>query len=130
MLLDRLQREGASDPAARLKVFAGFAAEMRELGSANFLFFDGDQLFVHADRRRFETEDGLTEPREPGLTMRKFDESHCGDRWESKGATINEISSPLHLFASVPLDPEGWEPLPRGTAMAVKDGRIIGHATA
>ena len=128
MLLDRLQREGASDPAQRLQVFAEFAAEMRELGSANFLFFDGDQLFVHADRRRFETDDGLTEPRKPGLNIRSFDDGDCGDRWESKGAAIKEISSPLHLFASVPLDPEGWEPLPRGTAMAVKDGTIIGRS--
>lgn len=31
------------------------------LGSANFLFFDGERLFVHADRRRFETEEGVTD---------------------------------------------------------------------
>ena len=125
MLLDRLSRAGASDVEVRLDVFGRFAAEMRELGSSNFLFFDGEYLFVHADRRRFETEDGLTEPREPGLNIRSFDDRHRGDKWQTSGATIEEISGPLHLFASVPLDPEGWEPLARGTAMALKDGKIV-----
>ncbi|NCP18209.1 MAG: class II glutamine amidotransferase [Erythrobacter sp.] len=124
MLLDRLSRAGATDTGARLDVFARFAAEMRELGSSNFLFFDGEYLFVHADRRRFETEGGLTEPREPGLNIRSFDESHRGRGWETSGASIEEISGPLHLFASVPLDPEGWEPLARGTCMVLKDGAI------
>ena len=124
LLLDRLGASGATDPAARLDVFARFSAEMRELGSSNFLFFDGERLFVHADRRRFETEDGLTEPREPGLNIRTFDESHQGHQWRSAGASIEAVKGPLHLFASVPLDPEGWQPLPRGTAMVLKDGAI------
>ena len=129
MLLDRLRGTKTTDAAERLDVFARFAAEMRELGSANFLFFDGEYLFVHADRRRFETEDGLTEPREPGLNIRSFDDSHRGDRWTARGASIEEISGPLHLFASVPLDPEGWEPLPRGTVIVLKDGKTVSQST-
>tara|TARA_A100001391_G_scaffold273_2_gene636 strand:+ start:51395 stop:52201 length:807 start_codon:yes stop_codon:yes gene_type:complete len=125
MLLDRLRRAEAADPVARLDVFARFAAEMRELGSSNFLFFDGEHLFVHADRRRFETEDGVTEPREPGLNIRSFGEGDCGQGWNARGAGIEEISGPLHLFASVPLDPEGWEPLRRGTALVLRDGKIV-----
>ncbi len=128
MLLDRLRGSESADAAARLDVFARFASEMRDLGSANFLFFDGEYLFVHADRRRFETEDGLTEPREPGLNIRSFDESHQGHAWNAHGASIDEISGPLHLFASVPLDREGWRPLPRGTAMALKDGKIVSQS--
>lgn len=129
MLLDRLETAGSPDPAARLDVFARFASEMRTLGSSNFLFFDGEHLFVHADRRRFETEDGLTEPREPGLNIRTFGDSHRGHAWETAGAKIEEIAGPLHLFASVPLDEEGWEPLARGTAMVLKDGEIISRCT-
>lgn len=102
-----------------------FAADMREFGSSNFLFFDGEFLFVHADRRRFETDEGLTEPQEPGLNIRSFDEHHRGEPWSARGASIDEIRGPLHLFASVPLDPEGWEPLTRGTAMLLKDGKIV-----
>tara|TARA_B100000953_G_scaffold137161_1_gene113577 strand:- start:657 stop:1457 length:801 start_codon:yes stop_codon:yes gene_type:complete len=128
LLLDRLRRAEAVEPAARFDIFTRFAAEMRELGSANFLFFDGEHLFVHADRRRFETEDGLTEPREPGLSIRSFDERHHGHEWKTRGASIDAISGPLHLFASVPLDPEGWEPLARGTCMMLKDGAILSRS--
>ncbi|QRF65826.1 class II glutamine amidotransferase [Ponticoccus alexandrii] len=124
LLLDRLRASAPGDPAERFDVFARFAAEMRELGSANFLFFDGERLFVHADRRRFETEDGVTEPREPGLNIRSFGERHAGQRWDAAGASISEVSGPLHLIASVPLDSEGWEPLERGTVLALKDGVI------
>ncbi|MWV26378.1 class II glutamine amidotransferase [Aurantiacibacter rhizosphaerae] len=130
MLLDRLHTAKATETEARLQVFARFAAEMRELGSSNFLFFDGEHLLVHADRRRFETEDGLTEPREPGLNIRTFDTKDSGDRWKSRGATIERIDGPLHLFASVPLDPEGWKPLPRGTAMVLKDGEILSEVAS
>lgn len=125
ILLDRLARSESTSVEDRHAVFAGFAAEMRELGSANFLFFDGEHLFVHADRRRFETGEGLTEPREPGLNIRSFDEQDSGRTWRARGASIERISGPLHLFASVPLDPQGWEPLPRGTTMALKDGKIV-----
>jgi glutamine amidotransferase len=125
MLLDRLGTTDTADVAARFDVFARFASEMRELGSSNFLFFDGEHLFVHADRRRFETEDGVTEPREPGLNVRHFDEQDHGDPWNARGASINKISGSLYLFASVPLDPEGWEPLPRGTTLVLKDGEIV-----
>ena len=130
MLLDRLKRAGSADPSVRLEVFSRFAAEMRELGSANFLFFDGEHLFVHADRRRFETEDGFTERREPGLNIRSFNNRHRRDRCDARGASIEEIYGPLHLFASVPLETEGWEPLTRGTAMILRDGMIVSQITS
>ena len=127
LLLQLLREDGSSDPQARFQRFARFADEMREHGSANFLFFDGTRLFVHADRRRFETETGLSERREPGLTMRSFDASHQGHHWQSAGASIRNLSGPLHLFASVPLDDDGWEPLARGTALVLNDGMIEGR---
>jgi predicted glutamine amidotransferase len=37
---------------ARLDVVASFAADLRSLGPANFLYCDSDALFAHADRRR------------------------------------------------------------------------------
>ncbi len=125
MLLQRLDAADASTPLDRHDVFARFAAELRELGSANFLFFDGEHLFVHADRRKFETEDGLTAPREPGLNIRSFEGRHSGQSWKTRGANIENITAPLHLFASVPLDEEGWEPLARGCVLALKDGAIL-----
>lgn len=57
ILLSQLQKTGGDVPLFRFETFLGFAANMRELGGANFLFFDGEYLFVRTDRRRFDTED-------------------------------------------------------------------------
>ena len=40
------------DLADRYRVVAAFARQIRELGPANFVYCDGDTMFVHADRRR------------------------------------------------------------------------------
>ena len=47
----------------RLAVFTAFAEQARTLGSANFLYADGDSLYVQANQRY--QEDGFTRP--PGL---------------------------------------------------------------
>ncbi|WP_095010874.1 class II glutamine amidotransferase [Tsuneonella mangrovi] len=131
LLLDRLDALGSAPAVAeRFDVFARLAAEMRELGSSNFLFFDGDCLFVHADRRRYETADGLTEPREPGLNIRRFEKHEHGREWRCNGAILDEVSEDTILFASVPLDQGEWEPLPRGTALALKGGEIVDRRPA
>ncbi len=55
-LLERLQALWATKQAptlvARLKLIECFAADLRRLGPANFIYSDGDALFAHADRRR------------------------------------------------------------------------------
>jgi glutamine amidotransferase len=55
-LLERLrapwdEAEGVPPLETRLRVIAGFAATLREHGPANFLYSDGDAIFVHAHRR-------------------------------------------------------------------------------
>jgi hypothetical protein len=52
--------------AARLAAVEGFAAEMRPLGIANFLYSDGEFVFGHG-RRRTQA-DGIVAP--PGLWFR------------------------------------------------------------
>jgi glutamine amidotransferase len=131
ILLGRLDAlESQDDEQTRFDCFADFAAEMRELGDANFLFFDGQALHAHADRRIFETPDGLTPPREPGLVMRRFHRLAAPEDWHAIGAHIRDIHPQTVLFASVPLNDEGWEPLPRGTTLAVRDGQIIAEIRA
>lgn len=126
LLLDAIARAGVNDLPGRLAVFNRFCADMRALGSANFLYFDGDALFVHADRRMFETEAGLTEPREPGLVMRHFSSEDIppGD-WQASGAQIATLHPQTILVASVPLNAHGWQPLPRGATLALKNGAIV-----
>jgi len=126
LLLAELEHEPDFDAVeTRFAIFRRFAGRMRGLGPANFLFYDGGTLFVHADRRTFETPTGLSAPREPGLVVRHFaQESDPGD-WRSKGARIGSVHPQTILFASVPLNSKGWQPLERGTTLALRDGRIL-----
>ena len=91
----------------RLALIAAFAAEIRPLGPANFLYSDGDALFVHG-HRRFQG-DGAP-PRPPGLHL----------LWRSCAPHQDVI-----LAASVPLTREpGWHPLAEGELVAVHAGEV------
>ena len=126
LLLALLERANTVTVDARFKVFVAFCETMRQLGPANFLFFDGEILYVHADRRVFETPEGLTPAREPGLVMRHFArESFAGEDWHARGAHIDSLHRNTILLASVPLNDAGWEPVPRGAALGLRNGRVI-----
>lgn len=127
LLLDRLGtawRPGAgiAPIAERMAVFAEFASEMLALGSANFLYSDSDTLFVHGHRRIYEESGSFSDPRPPGLSMRDCMACQTGPEYVCDGLKIGLSDQRSILFASVPLDDQGWTPLPEGTAFAVKDG--------
>lgn len=111
------------------KRFADFAARMAELGPANFLFFDGQTLFAHADERAYETPEGLTPPKPPGLQMRHFATEPRRRHWIARGARIDDLPRSTILLASVPLNEDGWTPLPKGHAMAMRDGELLHEKT-
>lgn len=50
--LEELWLEGKPSLDERLAVVTGFAQQLRGLGPANFLYADGQILFIHSDRRR------------------------------------------------------------------------------
>lgn len=132
LLMERMKllwNDGSIVPEkqARLDVFAEFASDMAGYGSSNFLYSDGDILFVHAHRRIFEEEGGFSDPRAPGLSIRNCIACQQGPEWSVEGCNIKMGKQKTLLFASVPLDEEGWEPLSEGTAIAVSDGVEIGR---
>lgn len=134
LLLERLRPlwgdgSGIPDVADRLRVFAAFAAEMRGLGTANFLYSDGDTLFVHANKRVYEENGGFSEPRPPGLSLRNCIACAQGRDWGVAGCNVHMGDERTILFASVPLDASGWEPIPEGTAIAVRGGEEVGRVT-
>ncbi len=128
-LLDRLRplwAEGAVPPLeARRQVVAAFAAALRELGPANFLYSDGDALFAHADRRH--QADGAIRP--PGLWRLA---RHCaaGGELAAQGLTIaaDEGEQEVVLVASVPLTAESWSPLAQGELLVARQGRVADGA--
>jgi glutamine amidotransferase len=133
LLLERLEslwvgRDAVPDVGDRLALFADFSNEMTELGSANFVYSDGDVLFVHAHKRVYEENGAYSEPRSPGLSVRNCMACAQGPEWGVEGCRIGLGDQRTILFASVPLDETGWEPLPEGTAVAVRGGVEIVRA--
>lgn len=122
VLMNRISavwQDGRPDPDVRLAVVADFAARMRALGPANFLYSDGELLFVHSDRRR--QADGTIAA--PGLYLLQCAESGTQhiDGIEIEGGSNN----PGVMLASVPLDDRHWVPLPEGEVMMFCDGILV-----
>lgn len=132
LLLARLhaQAPDGRDPDARLRVFRAFCRDMAALGPANFIWLDGDTLYVHADRRRYETSSGLSAPRAPGLHMLRSHAHALRGRHDCVGASIEAMSEHMVLFASLPLSRGPWQPLAQGTVLAVTRGQPIAPPAA
>lgn len=107
----------------RLDVVARTAADLRRLGSANFLYADGDVLFAHAHKRRFDVDGKFGEIRPPGLCLAQTVDV-------TKGLKINWPVARTQgvMVASVPLSETGWEPLEEGTVVALRDGEEVARA--
>ncbi|MBI3198990.1 MAG: class II glutamine amidotransferase [Rhodospirillales bacterium] len=124
LLLERLAPlwENAAPPslAARHAVFADFAAEMRPLGIANFLYCDGDFVFGHGHRRT--QADGIVAP--PGLWLRH--RHHAGTP-APPGVAIatGDADQEITLLASVPVTEGDWRPLDEGEIVVVAAGELV-----
>lgn len=105
---------------ARLDIVEDTASTFRQLGTANFLYADGDVLFAHAHKRRFDEGGAFGPPRPPGLCLGQTREVARGldIRWPvSKTDGL--------MVASVPLTSNGWTPLDEGAVLAIRDGKIV-----
>lgn len=135
LLLHRLREvwEGGSEPPTleeRADIVADFAAEMSGFGPANFLYSDGELLFAYGHKRVYEENGRFTEPRPPGLCRRICSPGGDGHAWHCQGMDIGLAGPRTTLFASVPLEDEGWEPLPEGTLVVARDGEELMRRSA
>jgi predicted glutamine amidotransferase len=101
----------------RLAVFSQFAETMAQFGAANFLYSDGDYLFVHAHHRRQDSGE-LCSPGLHLLTRR------CHETEILAGVEV-ESEQQMVLLASAPLSAENWQPLPEHTVLAIQHGRVV-----
>ncbi|MBV0932248.1 class II glutamine amidotransferase [Marinobacterium weihaiense] len=112
-------QEGRPAEDVRLAIVADFAARLRQLGTANFLYTDGELLFAHSHRRRQNN----GETRTPGLYLLQCDGS------DTAGIEGLELEArphqPTAMLASVPLDERDWQPLPEGEVLMFKDGVLL-----
>ncbi len=125
-LMERMASLWKADPPvveARFQIVARYAAELRELGPANFLYSDGELLFAHGHRRT--QADGQIAP--PGLTVLARRSAAERDALPAAGVTLETELGPqnLILFASVPLTDEDWRPLREGEIVMVRDGEQL-----
>jgi glutamine amidotransferase len=127
-LLERLVplwHEAARPPAleARLALVSQFAAGLRALGPANFLYADGDALFLHGHKR---SHPGGIRP--PGLHLLCRTCAAEPGTYRTDGLQIEagHDRQEVVLAASVPLTAgEPWQPLAEGELVAVRGGRIV-----
>jgi glutamine amidotransferase len=127
LLLDRLDRNAPdiADTDTRFALFRTFCQDMTALGPANFLWSDGATIYVHADQRVHETPEGSSPPRPPGLHVLRPEPGALGPSHACAGARFSDMPRHIVLFASVPLSDAPWEPLPRGTVLAVSAGLVV-----
>ncbi len=125
-LMDRMQPlwHSGQRPSydARLAVVQAFAADLRNLGPANFLYSDGEVLFAHAHQRH--QADGTI--RAPGLWRLA---RHCAEGGVFEGTGVHVAArgaeQDVVLIASVPLTQENWQPLEEGAVIGVRLGRAL-----
>jgi glutamine amidotransferase len=106
----------------RLSVVSQFAADLRKLGPANFLYADGETLFAHG-HRRMQPATGDVMPSGLFLLSRL-----CADADEpvlASGVSVVGGFQEVLLIASVALADEYWRPFAEGELMAVSSGQLI-----
>ena len=111
---------------ARVAIVRDFAESFRPLGACNFVYTDGDALFVHSHVRR--QDDG--EERPPGLHLLVRSGNQQAVDLSQSGVIMAPIAQELALVASVPLTDEPWEPLVEGGVIAIKEGVVLERIAA
>jgi predicted glutamine amidotransferase len=107
----------------RMSLLAAFAADLRQLGPANFLYADGDALFAHG-HRRIQPARGRIEP--PGLwTLQRHRPPVDPSPERQGGVSIGDGERAVVCIASVPLNDDAWRPLAEGELMAVRHGEVL-----
>ena len=112
---------GVPPLAQRLAVAAQFAAALRRLGPANFLYADGDTLFAHGHRRMQSA--GKIAP--PGLYVLSRQCTEGGESMRCHGVIVCPGFQQVTLVASVPLTVEHWRPLAEGEVVAIALGKVL-----
>ncbi len=119
-----LWKNGGETPALEQRIGAvvDFARTVRDLGPANFIYFDGDALFLHGHQRKHDNEE---EPRPPGLHLFCRSCTVDGAGFRTEGLEISAENQHVVLAASVPLTDEPWEALTEGEVVVARRGEIL-----
>ncbi len=119
----KVKEGGPPSLQERMLLLAAFAAELRALGPANFLYADGDALFAHGHRRM---QRGSARPEPPGLwTLQRYCAGGDPEPDCDAGVSMADGERAALFAASVPLTGEAWRPLAEGELLAVRNGEVL-----
>lgn len=110
---------------ARMEALADMARQFRDCGPSNFLYADGDALFVHADQRYQGPERGISPP-----ALHLFECSSCDipglvcDAAPTDGTDAQRVI----MLATTPLSRHPWQALDRGQLLSLRDGVVVARA--
>jgi glutamine amidotransferase len=109
---------------ARLEVVSYFAAIIRELGIANFIYSDSEILFVHGHKRTQKDNRGILPP---GLftLCRTCPPEREHRKIEGLDLDLGVEKQKVFLAASIPLTEENWIPLTEGEIQAIASGSVL-----
>lgn len=109
----------------RYNLVCQFAEDIRKLGTANFLYSDGNALFAHGNQRHDPIKDVVEWP---GLQYLQLVSGSNDDGFRSSsesGIALRGDEDVITLFTSVPLNIfYQWTPLQDGEVIAVQNGFI------
>ena len=106
----------------RRRIVADFAADIRGLGPANFIYTDGDAVFLHGHRRRDHADGAI---RSPGLHLLCRSCATGSESVQFPGLTLTTVTQHVVLAASVPLTDEPWIALDEGELVVLRRGVIV-----
>jgi predicted glutamine amidotransferase len=108
--------------SARKRIISRFAREIGALGPANFLYSDGDALFVHGHVRT--QPDGSM--RAPGLHYTSVTCDYGLGRSELAAVKLeSEQVQKVTLVSTSPLNAGNWTPMHEGELLILKGGEVI-----
>ncbi len=112
------------DLEQRHQILSDFARSIRPMGPANFIYSDGEYLFLHGHKR---TQPGEEKPRPPGLywLCRTCDAKSKNLPIDGLILTSTTRGQKAIMAASVPLTEENWIPLGDGEILICKDGEVM-----
>jgi predicted glutamine amidotransferase len=112
--------------STRKKIIFGFARQIGTLGSANFLYSDGDALFVHGHLRT--QSDGSF--RAPGLHYISVSCDYGLGRSELASVKLeSDQVQKVTLVSTTPLNEGDWTPMLEGELLILKGGEIVDSET-
>ena len=108
----------------RYRILVAFAGRIRPLGPANFIYSDGEYLFVHGDKRSQPGREGF---HPPGLywICRTCIPGAQRKRLPGIDLVFEGGEQKVALAASVPLTEEQWSPLGEGEIRIFKAGEDV-----